>query len=200
MSRIHSSFSCPGPGPTSPTAPCTWWWSLSALALAIGLLSIVGRMARNYIVKKMIEGVDLALLRVPIFNKIYPAIKQVNDAFSSSNKGSFKQVVLVEFPRQGVYSIGFLTGSQPGEVRRKLNQDLVNVFVPTTPNPTGGFVLLVPERQVTRLQMSVADGVKFILSLGSVAPEFVSGAPPVETAAQEDLVPPPPAASLPARG
>ena len=156
-----------------PDGPMYWWWSLSALLLAIALLTLVGRMARNYIGRKLIETVELALLHVPLMNKIYPAIKQVNEAFSS-NKSSFKQVVLLEYPRQGIYSIGFLTGSQPAEVQSKLKENLVNVFVPTTPNPTGGFVLLVPESQIVRLEMSVADGVKFILSVGSVAPDFGS--------------------------
>ncbi len=157
-----------------PEGPMYWWWSLFALLLAIVLLSLVGRMARNYIGRRLIDAVDLVLLHVPVMNKIYPAIKQVNEAFSS-NKSSFKQVVLVEFPRAGIYSIGFLTGSQPAEVQSKLKENLVNVFVPTTPNPTGGFVLLVPEDKITRLEMSVADGVKFILSVGSVAPDFVPG-------------------------
>jgi uncharacterized membrane protein len=156
-----------------PDGPMFWWWSLFALVLAIGLISLIGRMARNYIGKKLIATVDLALLRVPVLNKIYGAIKQVNEALTSSNKTSFKQVVLVEFHGQGMYAMGFLTGAQPGEVRNKVPENLVSVFVPTTPNPTGGFVLLVPERQILRLEMSVADGVKFILSLGSVSPEYV---------------------------
>ena len=156
-----------------PDGPMFWWWSLFALVLAIGLISLIGRMARNYIGKKLITTVDLALLRVPVLNKIYGAIKQVNEALTSSNKTSFKQVVLVEFHGQGMYAMGFLTGAQPAEVRNKVHENLVSVFVPTTPNPTGGFVLLVPERQILRLEMSVADGVKFILSLGSVAPEYV---------------------------
>jgi uncharacterized membrane protein len=124
----------------------------------------------------MIRTVDLALLRVPVMNKIYGAIKQVNEAFTSNNKTSFKQVVLVEFPGQGTYAIGFLTGSQPAEVQNKLGENLVSVFIPTTPNPTGGFVLLVPEQQITRLEMSVADGIKYVLSLGSVPPGYL-GAP-----------------------
>jgi uncharacterized membrane protein len=158
-----------------PEGPMYWWWSLFALLLAVVLITLIGRMARNYIGKKMIQTVDLALLRVPVMNKIYGAIKQVNEAFTSSNKTSFKQVVLVEFPTQGMYTIGFLTGSQPTEVQHKLNENLVSVFVPTTPNPTGGFVLLVPESQLTLLDMSVSEGVKYILSLGSVPPEYLGG-------------------------
>jgi uncharacterized membrane protein len=163
-----------------PDGPMSWWWSLCALVLAVLLISLIGRMARNYLGKKLITTVDLALLRVPILNKIYGSIKQVNQAFTSSTKTSFKQVVLVQFPGQNIYSMGFLTGPQPPEVRSKLQESLVSVFVPTTPNPTGGFVLLVPERQILRLEMSVPDGVKFILSLGSVSPEYLL--PPKTTA------------------
>jgi uncharacterized membrane protein len=173
-----------------PDGPMYWWWSLFAVLLAIGLVAAIGRMARNYIGNKMIQAVDLALLRVPIMNKIYAAIKQVNEAFTSSNKTSFKQVVLVQFPAPGIYAVGFLTGVQPAEVRSKLNESLLSVFVPTTPNPTGGFVLLVPERQVTRLDMSVAEGIKFVLSLGSVTPEYLPAFEPAAIAANSTFVSP----------
>jgi uncharacterized membrane protein len=143
-----------------------------ALVFAVILISLIGRMARHYIGRKMIETVDSALLRVPVMNKIYGTIKQINDALTSSNKTSFKQVVLIEYPRPGIYTIGFLTGAQPAEVKTRLNQTLLSVFVPTTPNPTGGFVLLVPEEQVLRLDMSVTEGVKYILSLGSITPDY----------------------------
>ncbi|MGH7970606.1 MAG: DUF502 domain-containing protein, partial [Limisphaerales bacterium] len=89
-----------------------WYWSLVALILAVFLIGFVGLLARNYFGKRIIEWVDSALLRVPLLNKIYGAIKQVNDAFSSSNKTAFRTVVLVEFPREGVYSVGFITSEQ----------------------------------------------------------------------------------------
>jgi uncharacterized membrane protein len=165
-------FFLPATWTHQPKGPMYWWWSLFALVLAVALISLIGRMARNYIGRQLIRAFDLAMLRVPILNKIYGAIKQVNESLTSSNKTSFKQVVLVHFPNQGIYSVGFLTGTQPAELQTKLQENLVTVFVPTTPNPTGGFVLLVPEHHVLRLEMSVADGIKFILSLGSVAPEY----------------------------
>ena len=153
--------------------PMHWYWSLVALLLAVLLISLVGSLARYYFGKKLIELVDLALLRVPLLNKIYGTIKQVNAAFSSSSKSSFKQVVLVEFPRAGQYSIGFVTGEQTQEVQVRTREKVVSVFVPTTPNPTSGFLVLVPEKEITKLDMTVADGIKFIISLGSIAPEFV---------------------------
>jgi uncharacterized membrane protein len=154
------------------TGPMHWYWSLAALLLAVVLVSLIGSLARYYFGKKLIELVDLALLRVPLLNKIYGTIKQVNAAFSSGSKSSFKQVVLVEFPRAGQYSLGFVTGEQTQEVQVKTKEKVVSVFVPTTPNPTSGFLVLVPEKEITRLDMSVADGIKFIISLGSIAPEF----------------------------
>lgn len=149
-----------------------WYWSLFAFFLAVVIVSLVGSLARHYIGKKMITLVDQVMLRVPLINKVYGAIKQVNEAFTTNNKTSFKQVVMVEFPRKGIYSIGFITGDQHQEVQSKTNEKIVSVFVPTTPNPTSGYLILVPESEVTRLEMPVADGIKFIISLGSVAPEY----------------------------
>ncbi len=147
-----------------------WYWSLLALLLAAGLIFTVGVLARYYIGKRLIEWLDLAMMSVPILNKFYGAIKQVNEAFAG-NKNSFKTVVLVEFPREGMYSVGFLTSEQHAEVQQKTREHVVAVFIPTTPNPTSGFLVLVPEDKITRLDMSVADGVKYIVSLGSIAPE-----------------------------
>jgi uncharacterized membrane protein len=152
-----------------------WYWSLVALLLAVTLVTVVGLLARNYIGKRMIEWVDEGLLHVPLLNKIYSATKQVNAALTSGNKTAFKTVVLVEFPRAGSYSIGFLTSEQHDEVQRKLKEKAVCVFVPTTPNPTGGFLIIVPEDKIIKLDMSVADGIKYIISLGAIAPEFASG-------------------------
>ncbi len=152
--------------------PMHWYWSLAALGIAILLISIIGRFARNFFGKKLIEFADTFMLRVPLFNKIYGAIKQVNDAFTVGGTNSFKTVVLVEFPREGMYSLGFLTSEQNNEIQLKTPCKVVSVFIPTTPNPTSGFLLLVPEDKVTKLDMSVSDGVKYIVSLGSLAPNF----------------------------
>lgn len=149
-----------------------WYWSLAALICAIALISAIGRLARNYFGKKMIEWMEIAMLRIPLFNKIYGAIKQVNDAFSTGGANSFKTVVLVEYPREGVYSLGFLTSEHHSEVQARTGENLVAVFIPTTPNPTSGFMILLPANKVTMLSMSVADGVKYIVSLGAIAPAY----------------------------
>jgi uncharacterized membrane protein len=158
-----------GPG----TGPMFWHWKLAALILAVLLTALVGRLARNYLGKKIIEWVDLALLRVPLLNKLYGATKQVNEAFTSGNKDSFKTVVMVEYPRMGMHSIGFLTSEQHDQIQGRSKEKMVSVFIPTTPNPTSGFLVLVPETEVIKLNMTVSDGIKFIISLGAITPEHI---------------------------
>ena len=152
--------------------PMHWYWSVAALILAVVLVSLVGLLTRYYIGKRLIEWLDATMLRVPLLNKIYGTIKQVNEAFTTGGKTSFKTVVLVEFPKEGTHSIGFITSEQHAEVQTKTKEKVVCVFVPTTPNPTSGFLILVPEEKVTKLEMSVADGIKYIISLGSISPDY----------------------------
>ncbi len=152
--------------------PMHWYWSLVALLLAMTLISFVGLLARYYIGKRIIEWLDTAMMHVPLLNKFYGAIKQVNEAFAG-NKSSFKTVVMVEFPSAGIYSIGFITSEQHDEVQQRTKERVICVFVPTTPNPTSGFLILVPDNKVTKLDMSVADGIKYIVSLGSISPEHL---------------------------
>lgn len=150
--------------------PMFWYWSLIALLLAVLLISAVGFLARYYFGKRLIEWADQAMMNVPLLNKFYGAIKQINEAFSGS-KNSFKTVVLVEFPGPGNYSVGFVTNEAQGVVQKQAGKNLVSVFIPTTPNPTSGFLILVDEEKLTVLDMSVAEGIKYIVSLGAIAPE-----------------------------
>jgi uncharacterized membrane protein len=154
-----------------------WYWSLVALLLAVLLISLVGVLARYYFGKKLIQWVDATLLRIPLLNKIYGATKQVNDAFSSTNKTAFRTVVMVEYPHPGSYSLGFITSDQSDKIQERLKQKLVCVFVPTTPNPTSGFLLLVPEDKAYKLDMTVADGIKYIISLGAILPDHAAARP-----------------------
>lgn len=149
-----------------------WYWSLAALVFAVLLVSLVGRGARFYIGRKLIRLVDNLLSGVPLLNKIYVTVKQVNDAFSTSKKSAFKQVVLFEYPRRGIYSVAFITCDQHPEASAKLGKKMIGVFVPTTPNPTSGFLLVVPESELIPLEMSVAEGIKYIISLGAIIPEY----------------------------
>jgi len=145
-----------------------WYWSVVALVLAVMIVTLIGRVARHYFGRKLIEWADLALLRIPLLNKIYSTVKQVNEALSS-NKSSFKQVVLVPFPNAESSSIGFITNDQ--RMKSPSGVELVTVFVPTTPNPTSGFLVLYPEHQITKLDIPVAEGIKFIISIGSIPPD-----------------------------
>jgi len=156
-----------GPG----QGPMWWYWSLASLIVTIILIALIGQLGRYYFGRQILRWADHGLMQIPLLNKIYSTVKQVNDAFSS-NKSSFKQVVMVSFPHPGAKSIGFVTGehkafSSDGEV-------LVSVFIPTTPNPTSGFMILLPERDVVKLDMSVAEGIKFIISLGAIAPDVLT--------------------------
>jgi uncharacterized membrane protein len=170
-SWTHSTLPHGGQGPLS------WHWSVLALLLTVLLICLAGRYGRYYMGRKTIEFSDHIMMRVPLLNKIYGAIKQVNESFHS-DKSSFKQVVLVSFPHARSRSLAFVTGEQMGLGPEKL----ISVFIPTTPNPTSGFLLLVPESEVTKLDISVADGIKFIISLGAITPDYaghnISALPP----------------------
>jgi uncharacterized membrane protein len=152
--------------------PVHWYWSVLALLMAAVIVSVIGVLARYYIGKRLIAWADGLMLRVPVLNKIYGTIKQVDEAFSSGKKSSFKTVALVEYPREGIYSVGFITSEQADEVERKTKQKCVCIFIPTTPLPTGGFLILVPEEKVIKLDMSVADGFKYIISIGAISNEY----------------------------
>jgi uncharacterized membrane protein len=155
-----------GPG----TGQMYWYWSVVAFTLAILLVSLVGLSARYYFGKKIIEWIELVMSHIPFLNKIYSATRQINDAFATGSKNSFKTVVLVEFPSAGSQSLGFITSEHNELLEKRSGQKLISVFIPTTPNPTSGFLLLVPEEKIIKLDMSVADAIKYIISLGSVSP------------------------------
>ena len=149
-----------------PVGSMYWYWSLVALLLAVILISVIGWLARYYFGKRMIQWTDNMLMQIPLLNKIYGAVKQINEAFSS-NKSAFKQVVMVPFPHPGVLSMGFLTGEHKGLGGGGEKQ--LSVMVPTTPNPTSGFLVIYSESEVIKLDIPVSEGMKFILSLGSLS-------------------------------
>lgn len=157
-------------------APLFWYWSLLALLLAVAIVSVIGVLTRYYMGKRMIAWADSLMLRVPVLNKIYGTIKQVDAAFKSGKKSSFQTVVCVEYPREGIYSVGFITSEQADEVQKKTGKKCVCVFIPTTPIPTGGFLIVVPEEKVIKLDMSVSEGFKYIISVGALSNETAAAA------------------------
>jgi len=132
------------------------------------LIMLAGVLAQNFIGKKMIAFGERLLAKIPIINGIYDTTKQIAQSFSNTEKSAFSKVVLVEYPRQGVYSAGFLTGESPKKASNIVGEELLNVFIPTVPNPTTGFLIFVPVKDVIMLEMSVEDGFRMLISAGVV--------------------------------
>ena len=141
---------------------------ISSLLLILG----VGFFVTNVLGSKLIAFGERIIHRIPIVTNIYFGIKQIIDAFSMEGKRVFNKVVLIEYPRKGLYALVFLTGESKGEVQEKTHSTLVNVFIPTTPNPTSGMLLLIPKGDVINLDMTVEEGLKLIVSAGVVVPEY----------------------------
>src|SRR6266478_8212190 len=145
-------------------------YRIIALILFVAFTIAVGRVTRLVVGKRMVSATESMITRVPLLNKTYGFMKEISQTLLSGKKTMFQRVVLVEFPRAGVYTIGFVTSETGGEVREKLRETLVNVFVPATPNPTSGILLFVPRAELIELEMTVAEGMKMVISCGSVMP------------------------------
>ncbi len=141
------------------------------LIFTLVIILTVGMLSRNYFGRRLLRWGDNMMARIPLGRVIYKVVKQILQTFSSGQMSQFSKVVLVEFPRKGVHSIGFVTGTATGEVQEKTKETVINVFVPTTPNPTSGFLIMVPEDDVTLLEMSIEDAFKLIVSGGMVTPD-----------------------------
>jgi len=148
---------------------------LPGLGIIITLILIftVGLVTKSYLGKKLVSLGERMVGKIPLVRGIYNALKQLVDAVFSDKGQSFKKAVLIEYPREGLYSIAFVTGVSRGEVQVKTAQKCVNVFVPTTPNPTSGFYIMVPESDAIGLDMSVEEAFTLIISGGIVSPEDV---------------------------
>jgi uncharacterized membrane protein len=142
------------------------------IVLFVTVIILVGIFATNIIGKRLISFAERIMARIPLANKIYTAVQQISTAFLGSSRTIFSRVVLVEYPRRGLYSIGFLTSEAEGEVQYKTSQQVVCVFVPTTPNPTSGVLIFVPKEDLTYLAMTAEDGLKLVISGGVVAPPY----------------------------
>jgi len=149
------------------------------IILLISLILLIGIFARNFIGKKLGGLGEKILNKIPLVRNIYTSIKQIVTTIFMQGKSNFRGVVLVEYPRRGAYSVGFVTGDTKGQIQRITEDNLVNVFVPTTPNPTSGFFILFPENDITLLNMTVEEGMKMIISAGMVTPPDRT-LPPVE--------------------
>lgn len=143
-----------------------------AFLLAIGVILAVGFLTQNFIGKSLVRWLDHLIRHIPLGGGIYTAIKKFLVTVFNPSSDKFKEVVLVPFPREGMYSVGFRTGSPDPKVARKLkSKNLANVFVPCTPNPTSGFYLIVPEDQLIPLDLPVPEAFKIVISMGLVTSE-----------------------------
>ena len=138
--------------------------------LTLLIIFVTGLIATNFFGMQLILLWEALLARVPVVKSIYASVKQVSDTLFSDSGNAFRQAVLVEFPRKDAWTIAFVTGTPGGDVANHLHGDYVSVYVPTTPNPTGGYFLMLPRSEVIALEMSVDEALKYIISMGVVAP------------------------------
>ncbi|HNT66668.1 MAG TPA: DUF502 domain-containing protein [bacterium] len=134
------------------------------------LVLLVGILARNFIGKRAIRVSEKLLNRIPVIRQIYGTLQQISQAFLADHSEVFKRAVLIEYPRPGIYSIGFITQDTKGVVQHNLDEDVLSIFLPTTPNPTSGFLLFVPKNQVKLLNLSVEEALKLVISGGAIVP------------------------------
>jgi uncharacterized membrane protein len=154
-------------------------WDVLATGLVFILITLLGYVSRYFLGKYILGVGERFVQTIPGINTVYGSVKQIVQTFSSQNRNIFSKVVLIQFPRQGLYSIGFLTNKAQGEPQTKTTNEVWTVFVPTTPNPTSGFLIMVPKAEVVELDMSVGDGMKFVISGGAVVPPWPPGSAPV---------------------
>jgi len=142
------------------------------IVLALLVLFLTGFLARDLLGEKLIEGVESLIRRIPVIGPVYGGAKTFSETVLTEKGKSFKQVVMVEFPRKGAWSVGFLMAEDFAEIRARANDDMVNVFVPTTPNPTTGFLISVNRHEVMFMDMSPDDAFKMIFTLGVITPTW----------------------------
>lgn len=150
------------------------WLTINTISIVFVILSIIviGAVSKLVLGKWAIVLTERFINHVPFVRSVYKSVKQVVDTFGANHKEIFSKTVLIEYPKEDCYAIAFLTSEAEGEVQDKTGQFVVNVFLPTTPNPTSGFLLMVPKDKIIDLDMSVADGMKLIISGGVVVPPY----------------------------
>ena len=145
---------------------------IPGLGLIISIIAItfIGAITPGFIGRTLLKSGERVLNKMPVVRSIYGAIKQIMETVMSTNSDSFREVVLVEYPRKGIWVIGFVTGETKGEVQSLTKDKVINIFVPTTPNPTSGFLLFIPQKDLVYMGMKVEDAVKMVISGGIVTP------------------------------
>ena len=153
-------------------APIPEGYRIPFLGLVVTLLIvlIVGWLTTNFFGKKVFQIGELLIEKIPFVRRIYKGSKQVVSSIAEADTSAFRKVVLIEFPRRGLLAIGFVTGESRGEVQELTRENMLNVFVPTMPNPTSGFLIFSPLEELTEVSMTIAEGIKYVVSGGLVAP------------------------------
>ena len=141
------------------------------IVLAVAILVITGMFAANLLGRRLVSVWEMALGKIPLVRNIYNSVKQISTTLLASQSNSFRKVVLIEYPRKDCWCIGFLSNEQVETDHSITDQQLQSIYLPTTPNPTSGFNLLIPKRDIIELDMSVEDGFKFIISMGVIVPD-----------------------------
>ena len=144
--------------------------AISGLIIGVISLTLLGYLSKYLLGRVFISTMEKVLGKVPFLNTVYRSVQQIVETFGRENRAVFKEVCLVEYPRKGCYALGFITADTSSHIREKVEGELIYVFVPTTPNPTSGFLLLVPQDEIHRLDVSVGDGMKMLISGGAVVP------------------------------
>lgn len=138
--------------------------------LTLVMILLTGLLAANFIGQKLVVWWEKLLARIPVVNSVYNSVKQVSDTLFSPNGNAFRKALLVQYPREGSWTVAFMTGAPGGDIVNHLAGEHVSVYVPTTPNPTSGFFLMMPVKDVVELDMTVDEALKYIISMGVVAP------------------------------
>ncbi len=140
------------------------------VALSLIILLLTGLIAANLFGRKLVSVWEFLLSHIPLVRSIYSAVKQLAETVFSDKGGSFRKVVLVEFPRRGLWTLAFLTNDEQGVAQKAIGEDVVSVYIPTTPNPTGGYFVYIPRTDIREIDLSVDEGLKLLLSMGAVNP------------------------------
>ncbi len=143
---------------------------LGVVVLIVSMI-VIGMFAAGFVGRFFIRLGDWIVKKMPVISTVYSLLKQVFETFLANKNQAFSQVVLLEYPRKGIWILGFVSTETGGEVKKIMNKEMLNVFIPTTPNPTSGFLIFVPKEDVVFLQMTVEEGLKFVISGGIVAPQ-----------------------------
>ena len=139
--------------------------------LTVLIVFLTGLLTKNFVGKYLVAGWETLLNRIPVVSSIYSSVKQVSDTLFSSTGNAFSKALLIQYPRQGTWTIAFLTGTPSVDVAKHLDGEHISVYVPTTPNPTSGYLLIIPKKDAIELEISVDTALKYVVSMGVVAPE-----------------------------